>query len=95
MNKGKKSTIFALTTLAVLHTGVASAFRCGNGLVQVGDPESEVNQKCGEPVEYSFVVIDPWGAVKKSVYDMGQGKFYQIVIFDGDTVVDIRSGSRH
>ncbi|MBK1633917.1 hypothetical protein CKO31_24935 [Thiohalocapsa halophila] len=87
---------------ALLLTGVVTlalapatyAMRCGTGVVQVGDYESEVNQKCGQPVQYDFVVIRPWGAVKKSIYSMGRGKFFKVLIFDDDRLVNISNGSR-
>ncbi|WP_295606372.1 DUF2845 domain-containing protein [uncultured Lamprocystis sp.] len=95
MKKVNKSILSALATIAILGCGVASAFSCGQAIVQTGDTELEVNSKCGQPINSNFVVISPWGVAKKSTYDIGQGKFYQILIFKDDKLVNIQNGSRH
>ena len=45
-----KKILLLLGFLFVAGAGTAdAAFRCGNRLVQIGDHEMEVLQKCGEP----------------------------------------------
>jgi hypothetical protein len=56
MSKKAKLTLFIIGLSAFLYG--ASAFagvRCGNELIQVGDPEYKVMQACGTPVDYHRV----------------------------------------
>jgi len=45
-----KVSIFACALAASLSAQAADTFRCKNDLVQVGDPKSSVQVKCGEPM---------------------------------------------
>ena len=59
---------------ALFHTTPTSAASmwCGNDIVNVGDPEVVVLQKCGPP---SYKNGDQW------IYDRGPGNFLKIVVF--------------
>jgi hypothetical protein len=94
MNMTGKTAALTFAILAALYAGSVSAFHCGTKIADVGDTEFEINQKCGQPIESRFVVVNPWGVVKRSIYDLGQGQFYQTVIFKDDKAVNIESGPR-
>jgi hypothetical protein len=76
--------LFAVLVLAVwLRAGPVSAasMRCGADIVNVGDPEFVVLQKCGPP---TYKQGDQW------IYDRGAGSFLKIVVFGLGKVLFIK-----
>lgn len=76
--------MFAVLVLSVLcHMGPAAAasMRCGEDIVNVGDPEFVVLQKCGPP---TYKQGDQW------IYDRGAGNFLKIVVFGLGKVLFIK-----
>jgi len=93
----------ATLCLALIATAAqANSMRCGNRLVTPGDTKSSVLNKCGEPsfrdvvgIERTrdrststSVIVEEWS------YSQGQGRLQKTVVFHGNRVVRIRSGSR-
>jgi len=82
----------------------AWALRCDKGLVDIGDPKSEVLLRCGPPLTSTLVAIekslDKTGGASSEVpveswsYDFGSGNFQQILTFHGDTLSAIETGGR-
>ena len=68
---------------ALSHTRPASgaSMRCGGDIVNVGDPEFVVLQKCGPP---TYKQGDQW------IYDRGPGSFLKIVVFGLGRVLFIK-----
>lgn len=87
--------IFPLFLLALAFGAEAATMRCGSSVISDGAEEYTVNRKCGEPVYTEWEVIEPWGLVKRAIYDMGRRKMTRIVIFSDGKVVDIRPGPRN
>ncbi len=76
--------LFAVLILGTLsHTKPVSAasMRCGTDIVNVGDPEFVVLQKCGPP---TYKQGDQW------IYDRGPGSFLKIVVFGLGKVLFIK-----
>lgn len=59
----------------------AASMRCGSNIVNVGDLEFEVLQKCGPP---TYKQGDQW------IYDRGPGNFLKIVVFGLGKVLFIK-----
>ncbi|NIO40866.1 MAG: DUF2845 domain-containing protein [Burkholderiales bacterium] len=55
--------------------------RCGTRLVEIGDTEYQVLQKCGPP---TYKQGNQW------IYDRGPGRFMNIVVFGLGKVLSIR-----
>lgn len=76
--------LFAVLILGVVsHPKPVSAasMRCGADIVNVGDPELVVLQKCGPP---TYKQGDQW------IYDRGAGSFLKIVVFGLGKVLFIK-----
>lgn len=76
--------LFVVLILGALsHTKPVSAasMRCGTDIVNVGDPEVVVLQKCGPP---TYKQADQW------IYDRGPGSFLKIVVFGLGKVLFIK-----
>ena len=58
---------------------------CGDGFVQIGDTESAVLDKCGEP---TLREGDRW------TYDRGPGQFLEILTFGEGRILGIVQGPR-
>ena len=91
-----KRTIQGLTCLATL-TGLvflmaaptwARSMRCGNQLVQVGDPTIELLQRCGEPDLKELLNTDGL-IVEKWTYNCGSLRFMRIITLKGGVVYRI------
>lgn len=70
-----------LSTLSHTAPVAAASMWCGNDIVNVGDPEVVVLQKCGPP---SYKNGDQW------IYDRGPGSFLKIVVFGLGKVLYIK-----
>ena len=89
----QKSVMYLLIFLFLL-TSTAYAFRCGNGLVRIGDTKYEVISLCGEPVAKEFI-----GCTKKGLYGLKIieliygpiGGFYYYLTFVGNRLTKIES----
>jgi Protein of unknown function (DUF2845) len=68
---------------ALSHSAAVSAASmwCGSDIVNVGDPEFVVLQKCGPP---TYKNGDQW------IYDRGPGNFLKIVVFGLGKVLYIK-----
>ncbi|MEJ2363882.1 MAG: DUF2845 domain-containing protein [Deltaproteobacteria bacterium] len=91
-----KRTILGLTSLATL-TGLvllmavpswARSMRCGNRLVQVGDPTIKLLQRCGEPDLKELLNTDGL-IVEKWTYNCGSLRFMRIITLKGGVVYRI------
>ena len=74
-----------LLSVTMTDTALAALMYCGNKLVNQGDSKFDVLQKCGEP---NYIDENRW------IYEQGTGKFYKILIFEGDKVGFIKEGDR-
>lgn len=91
-----------LLGLVLLTSGAAQAsstFRCGSGLVSVGDSAAEVAHKCGEPSAQSFTgykqIVDDYGftqevPVEEWTYGPTNG-MYHFLKFEGNRLRGIDS----
>jgi hypothetical protein len=59
----------------------AASMWCGNDIVNIGDPEVVVLQKCGPP---TYKNGDQW------IYDRGPGNFLKIIVFGLGRVLYIK-----
>lgn len=89
--------VFCALALALV-PGVSSAMRCQGGLVQVGATKVEVLAKCGEPLNREDTGERLLGGrtiyTERWTYDMGAGKFMQLLDFAGGVLETISNGSR-
>lgn len=97
-----------LTVSASAAYGFGGAFRCGSGLIYVGDTKAKVLRCCGEPD-----LVDTEGAVTNEVsrragnkkytrsttrvveswtYNRGPSQFIRILVFSGSRLVSIGEG---
>jgi hypothetical protein len=82
MSVGRAVIIFAIATLAFWHTYAwAEAFRCRDGLVELGDSMQIVIEKCGQPTRREFV-RGRWLVIETWIYDLGPTEFVRILAFD-------------
>ena len=107
----KKSLTIGLLILTLfLITNSASALRCGNELVLVGDSKYEVLSRCGQPVHKEFLGVQEskkfrrrtksGSDVKVEVWiytakQLGSTSYDQQLIFVGLDLVEIRHISPH
>jgi hypothetical protein len=93
-----QSLVIVLGVL-LAYPGLASAMRCAGGLIEPGSPKIEVINKCGQPVLKDDTGRrahgSRWIYTEKWTYDMGRGKFYQILEIEDGKVVSIEDGPRH
>jgi Protein of unknown function (DUF2845) len=84
MHGTRRMLLLAVLILGALpHARPASAASmwCGEDIVNVGDPEFVVLQKCGAP---TYKQGDQW------IYDRGAGSFLKIVVFGLGKVLFIK-----
>lgn len=98
----KKKALLILAT--VLSTADASAWRCGNSLVEEQDLKQEVQQNCGTPtaryfrrVPYELEVGDAlkrrrYQTIEFWVYLTGRNSFARILFFEDGRLQKIRTG---
>ena len=73
--------LFALmvfgSTNAVLAAEETSTLMCDEGVVNIGDPDADVREKCGEPNSQSM---------NKWVYDFGPTEYFTVIFKEGKVV---------
>ena len=70
-----------VTALSYTAPVTAASMWCGNDIVNIGDPEVVVLQKCGPP---TYKNGDQW------IYDRGPGNFLKIIVFGLGRVLYIK-----
>ncbi|MDY7563358.1 DUF2845 domain-containing protein [Pseudomonas sp. 10B1] len=92
----RTSNVLLLIVAGVMGQAQADSLRCGSQLINSGDHEFEVQQKCGEPAARNLigylrspnrreeVKIDEW------IYGPSNG-MYQYLRFEGGRLVGINS----
>jgi hypothetical protein len=88
--KGKMPRLISLAALTGLLLLMAApswarSIRCGNQLVQVGDPTIELLQKCGEPDLKELLNTDGL-IVEKWTYNCGSLRFMRIITLKAGVV---------
>ncbi len=82
---GLALTLFA--SVASARSSEESSLRCSGGLVEIGDPEYELREKCGPPR-----AVEAGDAGPVLIYDFGPTTFvYSVYLSDGK-VARIQSG---
>ena len=99
--------VSVLVSGLLLGAGNASAMRCGNQLVLIGDRNHDVLRKCGEPDEREerpekryFRVFREGGffevlqevTVEQWTYNLGPNMFIRILRFENGRLVEIETG---
>ena len=74
--------LFILTVLfggttAVLAAEETSTMMCDEGVVNIGDANDDVREKCGEPNSQS---MDKW------IYDFGPSEYFTVIFKEGKVV---------
>jgi hypothetical protein len=94
-----KSLLPTLFLLLVSTAEAASTLRCGNRLISLDDPASEVEDKCGTPVQRDFLgyreILDVYGfvhevEVEEWTYGPKNGMYYFLRL-EGSRVTKIES----
>lgn len=91
-----KMFILILISCLLLTVNIAFAFRCGSGLIAIGDRHFEVSKKCGEPISKEAVgytiTTDKKRELKIEEWVYGpKGGYYYYLIFEGGILVEIKS----
>ena len=82
------ASVFILAATALPAAALDDSFRCGVHLVNVGDSEEVVLDKCGRPTssirrtaqwQWFTMTVDQW------TYDLGPNQFARILTFDVTT----------
>jgi len=68
--------VFGSST-AVLAAEEASTMMCDEGVVNIGDTDADVQEKCGEPNSQS---MDKW------IYDFGPSEYFTVIFKEGKVV---------
>ncbi len=68
--------VFGSST-AVLAAEEASTMMCDEGVVNLGDTDADVQEKCGEPNSQS---MDKW------IYDFGPSEYFTVIFKEGKVV---------
>ncbi len=63
-----------------------SSYRCPNGLVTRGEPESDVLDKCGEPLQRGRMQLEPYDIW---IYRLGTGEYIVYFAFTHNKVARI------
>lgn len=90
--------------LSLMVSGTATAARCPNGIVAVGNSKYEVLSKCGDPSFEDVRSVEKikrtgpdeltrWTvAIEELTYDFGPNRFIQIFIFENGTLTKMEQG---
>jgi hypothetical protein len=62
------------STTTVLAAEEASSMMCDEGVVNIGDTQADVQEKCGEPNSQS---MDKW------IYDFGPSEYFTVIFKEG------------
>lgn len=65
------------STTAVLAAEETSTMMCDEGVVNIGDTDTDVREKCGEPNSQS---MDKW------IYDFGPSEHFTVIFKEGKVV---------
>ena len=65
------------STTAVLAAEETSTMMCDEGVVNIGDTDADVREKCGEPNSQS---MDKW------TYDFGPSEYFTVIFKEGKVV---------
>ena len=65
------------STPAVLAAEETSTMMCDEGVVNIGDTDADVREKCGEPNSQSM---------NKWVYDFGPSEYFTVIFKEGKVV---------
>lgn len=91
-----KKIIYLLVFLVLLTSTVYASFRCGHGLVQIGDTKYEVISLCGEPIARETIGYIRKGMcglkIEELIYKIGSVHYY--LKFIGNRLIKIES-KRH
>ena len=68
--------VFGSSTV-VLAAEEASTIMCDEGVVNIGDTDADVQEKCGEPNSQS---MDKW------IYDFGPSEYFTVIFKEGKVV---------
>ena len=89
---------------SILIADIASADRCPNGIVALGDSKFEVIAKCGEPTFEDFRQFEKvaqtgigevtrWIVdIEELIYDFGPNRFIRVFVFENDILAKISQG---
>ena len=66
-----------INTISIFAAEETSTMMCDEGVVNIGDMDADVREKCGEPNRQS---IDSW------VYDFGLSEYFTVFFKDGKVV---------
>lgn len=101
------AAVSLLVWVLILGAGSASAMRCGNQLVLIGDRFHDVLNKCGEPDareerperryfrvfrEGGFFEVLQEVTVEEWTYNLGPSMFIRILRFENGRLVEIETG---
>lgn len=97
--------VAAVLLLILADVAAADSMRCGSALATIGDLDTEVLLKCGEPLSREAVAIKELTVrrrgflrqmettteekVEKWTYRPGGGQFMRVLTFQGGILVDI------
>ncbi|OPY92168.1 MAG: hypothetical protein A4E73_01402 [Syntrophaceae bacterium PtaU1.Bin231] len=100
--------VFATLLFAALSAAPSFAFRCGDGLVGVGDSKAKVLLECGPPTlkettAYRSKRSHPTGpgtrtetikSVEQWYYNCGDNDFIYVLTFEGGTMIEEDTSGR-
>ena len=93
-----------LLGLSALNMAHAQSMRCGSNLVVEGDKTVTLLTKCGQPLLVETITrtaqteqgeLTQVKAGEQWTYDLGKGKFIQIVTIENGVVTEIEDGPRN
>ena len=98
-----RQVALGMALMASVLTAQAGTLRCGSKLVTEGEPTATLLSKCGkpalvEPMTQSALSVTgeltQISAGERWTYEMGSGKFMQIVTIKNGVIVSIENGPR-
>lgn len=93
----------AVVLVTATLTAQAGTLRCGSKLVTEGEPTATLLSKCGKPALVEPITQSAQSATgeltqistgERWTYEMGSGKFMQIVTINNGVIVSIENGPR-
>ena len=90
-------TVLTALAITLLPAFGQAPFRCGDGLVSLGETKEQVLEQCGEPTstrrssEFEGEGI-PEAPMEEWVYNFGSTQFTKILIFRNGVLANIKSG---
>jgi len=95
--------VVGMALMASALTAQAGTLRCGSKLVTEGEPTATLLSKCGQPALVEPITRSAQSATgeltqisagERWTYQMGSGKFMQIVTINNGVIVSIENGPR-